>query len=59
LRASRIAGRALDCKQLPAGFVGAAMFQSCAAGDFATGLTVNVDGGQAMHLISFPGDSAA
>jgi 3-oxoacyl-[acyl-carrier protein] reductase len=43
------ASRALGRAQYPDDLVGAVMFLSCAASDFITGQTVNVDGGKAMH----------
>jgi 3-oxoacyl-[acyl-carrier protein] reductase len=43
------ANRALGRAQYPDDLVGAVMFLSCAASDFITGQTVNVDGGKAMH----------
>jgi 3-oxoacyl-[acyl-carrier protein] reductase len=42
-------GRALGRPQIPEDLVGAVMFLSCAASDFMTGQTINVDGGRAMH----------
>jgi len=42
-------GRALGRPQVPDDLVGAVMFLSCAASDFMTGQTINVDGGRAMH----------
>jgi len=42
-------GRALGRPQIPDDLVGAVMFLSCAASDFMTGQTINVDGGRAMH----------
>jgi 3-oxoacyl-[acyl-carrier protein] reductase len=47
--AARSQGRALDRPQIPDDLVGAVMFLSCAASDFMTGQTINVDGGKAMH----------
>lgn len=47
--AARSKGRALDRPQIPDDLVGAVMFLSCAASDFMTGQTINVDGGKAMH----------
>jgi 3-oxoacyl-[acyl-carrier protein] reductase len=47
--AARSQGRALDRPEIPDDLVGAVMFLSCAASDFMTGQTVNVDGGKAMH----------
>lgn len=47
--ATRLDGRAIARPQVPADLVGAVMFLSCAASDFMTGQTVNVDGGKSMH----------
>jgi 3-oxoacyl-[acyl-carrier protein] reductase len=47
--AARSQGRALDRPQIPDDLVGTVMFLSCAASDFMTGQTINVDGGKAMH----------
>jgi 3-oxoacyl-[acyl-carrier protein] reductase len=47
--AARSQGRALDRPEIPDDLVGAVMFLSCAASDFMTGQTINVDGGKAMH----------
>jgi 3-oxoacyl-[acyl-carrier protein] reductase len=47
--ATRAQGRALGRAQIPDDLVGAVMFLSCAASDFMTGQTINVDGGKAMH----------
>jgi 3-oxoacyl-[acyl-carrier protein] reductase len=47
--ATRLEGRAIARPQVPADLVGAVMFLSCAASDFMTGQTVNVDGGKSMH----------
>lgn len=47
--ATRWEGRAIARPQVPDDLVGAVMFLSCAASDFMTGQTVNVDGGKAMH----------
>jgi len=47
--AARSQGRALDRPQIPDDLIGAVMFLSCAASDFMTGQTINVDGGKAMH----------
>lgn len=47
--AARAQGRALGRPQIPDDLVGAVMFLSCAASDFMTGQTINVDGGKAMH----------
>jgi 3-oxoacyl-[acyl-carrier protein] reductase len=47
--ATRLEGRAIARAQVPADLVGAVMFLSCAASDFMTGQTVNVDGGKSMH----------
>jgi 3-oxoacyl-[acyl-carrier protein] reductase len=47
--ATQADGRAIARPQVPADLVGAVMFLSCAASDFMTGQTVNVDGGKAMH----------
>jgi 3-oxoacyl-[acyl-carrier protein] reductase len=43
------AGRAIARPQVPEDLVGAVMFLSCAASDFMTGQTINVDGGKSMH----------
>ena len=43
------AGRAIARPQVPDDLVGAVMFLSCAASDFMTGQTINVDGGKSMH----------
>src|SRR5882757_7847725 len=48
-RAATAAGRAIARPQVPEDLVGAVMFLSCAASDFMTGQTVNVDGGKSMH----------
>jgi 3-oxoacyl-[acyl-carrier protein] reductase len=47
--AATAAGRAIARPQVPEDLVGAVMFLSCAASDFMTGQTVNVDGGKSMH----------
>jgi 3-oxoacyl-[acyl-carrier protein] reductase len=47
--AARVAGRAIERVQVPQDLVGAVMFLSCAASDFMTGQTINVDGGKSMH----------
>jgi 3-oxoacyl-[acyl-carrier protein] reductase len=47
--ASTAAGRAIGRPQVPEDLVGAVMFLACAASDFMTGQTINVDGGKAMH----------
>jgi 3-oxoacyl-[acyl-carrier protein] reductase len=47
--AATAAGRAIARPQVPDDLVGAVMFLSCAASDFMTGQTVNVDGGKSMH----------
>lgn len=47
--AATAAGRAITRPQVPEDLVGAVMFLSCAASDFMTGQTVNVDGGKSMH----------
>ena len=47
--ATRTVGRALGRDQYPEDLVGTVMFLACAASDFITGQTINVDGGKAMH----------
>jgi 3-oxoacyl-[acyl-carrier protein] reductase len=47
--AATAAGRAIARPQVPEDLVGAVMFLSCAASDFMTGQTINVDGGKSMH----------
>lgn len=47
--AATAAGRAIERPQVPDDLVGAVMFLACAASDFMTGQTINVDGGKAMH----------
>jgi NAD(P)-dependent dehydrogenase (short-subunit alcohol dehydrogenase family) len=47
--AATAAGRAIARPQVPEDLVGAVMFLSCAASDFMTGQTVNVDGCKSMH----------